>query len=104
MISSSLSSKVWNPYSLLHIPLYGVLMISLVLTLAPNIPSRKKVSFIVLPFFLPGGIAAVVGILDEVNQIYIPDRDASVMDVMLDILGIVLTAIFIHFNRQRKRK
>ena len=89
MISSSLSSKMWNPYSLFRIPIYGGLMILLVLTFEPNILSRKKVSSIVPPFFLPGGIAPVVGILDEV------------MDVVLDIVGVVLCGILMCFYNHR---
>lgn len=64
-------------------------MILLVLTFEPNILSRKKVSFIVLPFFLPGGIAPVVGILDEV------------MDVVLDIVGVVLFGNLMYFYNHR---
>ena len=104
VISGPLLSKVWNPYSLLHIPMYGVLMVLLTLAFEPHIFFQRKVSSRVSFFFLPGGIATTVGILDEFHQSFIPYRNASVGDIMLDIAGIVLTGIFINFNHQRKRK
>ena len=38
------------------------------------------------------------------DSIQAAGRDASVGDVMLDIVGIALAAILISFNRQRGRK
>ena len=104
VIPGPLLSSVWNPYSLLHIPMYGVLMVLLTLALAPHIFFQKKESSGVSFFFLPGGIATTVGVLDEFHQAFIPYRDASVGDVMLDIAGIVLAGILISFNQQRRKK
>jgi len=104
VIPDSLLSRNWNPYSLLHIPLYGILMILLTLTFEPHIFFQNKLSSGVSFSFLPGGIATVVGVLDEFHQSFIPYRDASVGDVMLDIVGIGLAVILIRFNRQRRIK
>jgi VanZ family protein len=43
-----------------------------------------------LSFFLPGLISLIVAIFDEIYQSYIPTRDASIIDVFLDTIGIVL--------------
>jgi VanZ family protein len=82
---SSVVSRIseFNPYSLLHIPLYGLLTVLLLLTFIPkpgrNLSARYQVA---------AWIAAVaVGILDEYHQCFIPSREASVTDVLLDILG-----------------
>jgi VanZ family protein len=79
-------------------------MILLTLAFEPHIFFQRKVSSVVSFFFLPGGIANTVGILDEFHQAFIPNRDASVGDVMLDITGIVLAGILISFNQQRRKK
>ena len=104
MISSSLLSKVWNPYSLLHIPMYGVLIMLLTLTFEPRIFSQRRGSSGVSFVFLSGGIATAVGIPDEFHQVFIPYRDAPIGDVMIDIGGIVLTGIFINFDQKRRSK
>jgi VanZ family protein len=78
----------FNPYSLLHLPLYGFLTVLLLLTFA----SKPK---IILPFryHLAAWTAVAVGVIDECHQAFIPSRDASVTDVLLDILGVGLVMI-----------
>jgi VanZ family protein len=44
---------------------------------------------------IPGSIALVVAIADEIHQAYIPSRDASIIDVFLDIVGISLCLLLI---------
>ena len=68
-------------------------MILMVLSFGTNLTDLKVVSPISSSLFVPGGIASFVGILDEIHQAYIPGRDSSITDVMLDITGITLTAI-----------
>jgi VanZ family protein len=53
-------------------------------------------------YLLPGGIASVVAIADEIHQAYVPGRDASITDVLLDIVGISLVLFF--FFRVLKTK
>ena len=76
----------FNPHSLLHIPLYGILAVLLYQSL--DKPGR-------IGFFLPGLIALVVGIGDEINQLFTPGREASATDVMLDLAGICLFLFFL---------
>ena len=79
---------VFNPMSILHIPLYGVLTILLVLTFLIS-PKKNSTPWYLLAAFMATG----VGILDEYHQSFIPNRDASLGDVFLDMLGISLTLI-----------
>jgi hypothetical protein len=98
----------FNPCSLLHIPLYGILTFLLVFSFlplklkgkVPNNPEAHRLS-ISLPtrvntlmhFLIPALIASGVGIADEIHQAYIPSRDASIIDVFLDLIGISLVII-----------
>jgi VanZ family protein len=87
---SSVVSRIneFNPYSLLHIPLYGLLTVLLLLTFI-----TKPGTNLTLRYRAAAWIAAAVGVIDEYHQSYIPSRDASVTDVFLDILGVGLAMI-----------
>jgi len=87
----------FNPYSLLHIPLYGILTILLVLSFRrkPSNPINPTNPSNSINLLIPGSIALVVAIADEIHQAYIPSRDASVTDVFLDIVGISLCLLLI---------
>lgn len=78
----------FNPYSLLHIPLYGFLTGLLLLALASK-PGTNFAS----RYHLAAWMAVAVGILDEYHQTFIPSREGSVGDVLLDILGVILVVI-----------
>jgi len=108
-VVSDLSS--FNPYSLLHIPLYGILTALLLFSFVPmtqlpvnslnqrnQINQRNQKNF----YLLPGGIALIVAIADEIHQAYVPGRDASLTDVLLDMVGIILVLFF--FFRLLKTK
>jgi len=90
LADSSAASQIgeFNPYSLLHIPLYGVLTGLLLLAIA----SEPGTNF-AYRYHLAAWMAVAVGILDEYHQTFIPSRDGSVGDVFLDILGVVLVVI-----------
>ena len=107
----------FNPYSLLHIPLYGVLTVLLIFSFMPlkfkllnSINPRNSTNAINATntinlrarYLLPGGIASVVAIADEIHQAYVPGRDASITDVLLDLVGIILVIFF--FSRLLKTK
>jgi hypothetical protein len=131
----------FNPYSLLHIPLYGVLTVLLIFSFIPitqlpvnSLNRRNQINQRNLSrlsrsesvrgemrslfhwdqmnqrnqrnwknfFLLPGGIASVVAIADEIHQAYVPGRDASITDVLLDLVGIILVLFF--FFRLLKTK
>jgi hypothetical protein len=94
----------FNPYSLLHIPLYGILTIllffsnwsSLLISRGNSTDSSNSSN----PsnssnYFVAGIIALVVAIADEIYQAYLPNRNASIVDVFLDIVGIILCVLII---------
>jgi hypothetical protein len=106
--------SAFNPYSLLHIPLYGILTFLLILAFEPlklnptNLSRETRSLFHWDPsnpsnpsnpinlkthFLLPGGIALIVAIIDEIHQAYVPGRDASITDVLLDMVGISLVLL-----------
>jgi hypothetical protein len=109
----------FNPYSLLHIPLYGILTVLLFfsffpIALQPNRPNdstaqRQNKIVPQLPdnlmprFLYVGIISSGVAIVDEIHQAYIPDRDASIMDVFLDMIGIILIMLLIMLYYKKKR-
>jgi hypothetical protein len=99
----------FNPYSLLHIPLYGMLTFLLALSIVPisrrpkdpsiqqsndsTRPRSKKRAGLRLRLLIAGWIAFAVGIFDEAHQLYVPGRDGSVTDVVLDLVGITLALV-----------
>jgi len=132
----------FNSYSLLHIPLYGLLTGLLIFSMVPMTQSRNesktqthhkdlsqepkntinssnptnqlnKTTIVNEPsvqairvfrnFVFPGLIALAVAIADEVHQKYVPNRDASFTDVMLDIVGITAAMLLaIQFCKKDK--
>ena len=102
----AINSTFLNPYSLLHIPLYGILTFLLTLSfmslkfnpfnkinqINPRNPRNWRNYFL-----LSGGIALIIAIADEIHQVYVPGRDASINDVLLDMVGISL-ALFLFFR------
>lgn len=90
LAGSPVVSKIgeFNFYSLLHIPLYGILMILLLLAFASK-PETSRTS----RYSGAACLAIAVGALDEYYQSFIPTREASLGDVLLDILGVVLVMI-----------
>jgi VanZ family protein len=96
----------FNPYSLLHIPLYGILTILLLLSFASR-PGSSHTS----RYSIAAWVAIAVAVLDEYLQSFISSREASVGDVLLDILGIALVMVlarrvppFLWINALRKIK
>ncbi len=53
-------------------------------------------------FFVAGIIALAVAIADEIHQSFIPTRDASILDVFLDFVGIALVLFL--FSRLYKKR
>ncbi len=104
----------FNPYSLLHIPLYGMLSLLLLFSFPPTskLPlTHPGISLLPIQisekkaFFRSGIIALAIGMADEIYQSYLPSRDASVMDLFLDFSGIVLTLFCLYyFLKTRNRK
>ena len=106
--SVALSISVFNPFSLLHIPLYGILTLLINLAIRPcsskkndtKISSLNKENRFDFYLWVPALIALVVAIFDEFYQFYIPERNASLTDIILDIIGIALVSLFFKkFNK-----
>lgn len=78
----------FNPYSLLHVPLYGVLTLLVLLSLCTGKEGYSPKRLVV------GGVfTAIVGAVDEFHQTFIPARDGSPGDVLLDFLGVILALL-----------
>ena len=107
----------FNPYSLLHIPLYGILTLLLIFSFFPfnfktnvpnvlnnpNVTNERNASTHLrmntssrLRFIISGMIALGVAIADEIYQSFIPTRDASFLDVLLDFFGIALVLFLVY--------
>jgi VanZ family protein len=94
------------PYSLLHIPLYAILTILLIFSFLPiklnyinkknQINQRNQRNY-----FIVGLVALMIGIADEIHQSFIPTRDASIIDVFLDFIGISLALFLISKYKKR---
>jgi len=103
--------STFNPYSLLHIPLYGILTVLLIFSFVPfkiilinkknpiyPINSTNSINLLAIAGF----IAFFVAMADEIHQAYIPGRDASITDVLLDLGGISLVLFFFYrFSRPK---
>jgi len=99
----------FNPYSVLHIPLYGILAFLLVFSMVPITQGFKEASIqpssdstrprskgtvgLTVRLFVAGAIALAVGIFDEVHQLSVPRREGSVSDVALDMVGIAIALL-----------
>ena len=116
--------SAFNPYSLLHIPLYGILTVLLIFSLSPSklrknvianannrkIPNDQTDKAITqqrtnpINYVAVGLVALIVAVADEVHQSFIPSRDASVIDVFLDLIGISVTLILLSkYNKRCER-
>ena len=101
--------SAYNPYSLLHIPLYGILAFLLIFSMVPvtqgfkeasiqpssdptRIRSKERIN-LTTRLFVAGAIALAVGIFDEVHQLSVPGREGSVSDVALDTVGIAIALL-----------
>jgi VanZ family protein len=100
---SSMVSRIspYNPYSLLHIPLFGILAVLVTFSLMDIRPLPLNPGLNRFRLFVPGSIALVVAIADEIHQSFIPSRDGSIIDLFLDLVGIAL-ALFIIYIRYQK--
>ena len=78
----------FNPYSLLHVPLYGVLTLLILLSLCTG-----KGRYSPKRLIAGGLISGIVGALDEFHQTFIPTRDGTWGDVFLDVLGVIIALL-----------
>ena len=83
--------SVWNPHSLLHVPLYGFLTFLLLRAFGLDRKPNYR-PFYAITAFLAIGIA----VLDELNQCSMPNRQGSITDVFIDAIGVSL-ALFLTY-------
>jgi hypothetical protein len=117
MADSSVVSTVskFNAYSLLHVPLYAILAGLLVFATVPFQFLQFRSNNRILPsgngqdpadpggisrrglktrFIIVAAIGIAIAMTDEIHQSFIPSRQASFYDVLLDITGI-MAALFL---------
>lgn len=96
----------FNPYSLLHVPLYGILSLLLIFSISSSskistthpeellsqVQETEKRSF-----FQAGMIASMVAMGDEIYQSFLPTRKASFIDLVLDFIGMILALILLYY-------
>ncbi len=94
--------RMFNPLSLLHIPLYGLLTFFLIRTFLPKRGDPLIRSFrltLVFTTFL----ALLVAVLDELHQVHIPGREASGWDVVLDAIGVGMVTFILRKKDKGKK-
>ena len=113
--SSAVSAVApYNAFSLLHIPLYGILTVLIVFALVPfnsfpfsrtrrlnkndpdgmNGPNGLSLLNVRNRFLIAGLISVLVALADEYHQVFVPTREGSFSDVLLDVAGIALAIFF----------
>jgi len=91
--------SAYNPWSILHIPLYGILTILFIFSF---LPFKIKFNQITPNRFLFVGLIAIsVAISDEIYQTYIPDRNGSLIDLLIDSIGIIGVLFISHRITQK---
>jgi len=90
--------SVLNPFSLLHVPLYGFLTFLLLRAFGWDRKPNYRF-FYAITAFLAIGIA----VLDELHQSGMPNREASITDVFLDATGVSLALFLTYCTRPSLR-
>lgn len=83
-----LSMQVWSV--LAHLGLFGLLGLTIwwALGLNSRLLDRERSWYAI-------GIATAYGLLDEYHQSFVPGRDPSAMDVLVDFIGALLAVLVI---------
>lgn len=84
--------------NLLHIPLFGLLAYLWLNALTKNgCPAKKKLIITII-------ITVSYGLLDEFHQTFVPGRHGSLIDILLNLVGILMGILFFSFYRSRKKR
>mgnify|MGYP001595158026 FL=1 len=60
--------------------------------------NNKKMKSLILPVV----ISFLYAVLDEVHQLFVPLRNASILDVLVDTTGILLSvAVYLYYKRKK---
>jgi len=89
---------ILNPYSLLHVPLYGFLTYLLLRAFGWDKKPNYRFYYAITAFLAVG-----IAVLDELNQFDMPNRQASMTDVFLDAVGVSLALFLTHCARPSLR-
>lgn len=89
---------VLNPFSLLHVPLYGFLTFLLLRAFGWDRKPNYGFFYAVTAFLAIG-----IAVLDELNQCGMPNREASITDVFLDAMGVSLALFITYYARPSLR-
>ncbi len=74
--------SIW-PSIIYHFSIFSMFSFLFYISLSKKISKKKRI-FMVL------GIGLVIAVLDEVHQIFVPLRDPTLFDVIIDFLGVNL--------------
>lgn len=87
-----------NLQNLLHIPLFGLLQFLWLKAFAKHgIPGRKIIVTCL-------AISLSFGCLDELHQMFVPGRYASLMDIFLNFTGIAVSTLVVHYRGYHNSK
>jgi VanZ family protein len=82
--------------NLLHIPLFGLLAYLWLNALTKNgCPAKKKLIITII-------ITLGYGLLDEFHQTFVPGRYGSLIDILLNLGGILMGILFFFIAPERK--
>lgn len=61
---------------------------------------KNKVHSLSFPFI----IALLYACSDEIHQLFVPGRAGMIQDILIDLIGVIIALIIVHFIKQRKLK
>ena len=84
--------------NLIHIPIFGLLaFLWLKAFTKHSILTSVKIIMTLI-------ITILFGCLDEFHQVFVPGRYGSLIDILLNIVGIFMGILFFSFYRSRKKR
>ena len=108
-VLSSIPGKIRNPrlrflteldpqwQNLLHVPLFGLLQFLWLRALVRSGMSRGRA------ILWGGAISLAYGVFDEGHQMFVPGRYASLTDMSLNLLGVILATVIFWLWPGRKQ-
>lgn len=95
--TQSSNSSTFSYATIYHLGIFFLL--GFFLTMA--VKGKKKINFKIILITL--GISVIYGISDEVHQLFVPSRVASIKDVAIDIAGSFFAIIF-NFKLEKTKR
>ncbi len=75
-----------------HIFVYAVLHFLIWRAIRVAVPTHTKTKLLIIPIFL----AAIYALTDELHQSFIPGREATLVDIGFDFVGIIISHYLTH--------